>query len=260
MPHAHNDEDFKEMELWEHLAELRGRLIRGACYVFLGLVVAWAIFPSLSAIFFAPLKPMLKDVNGILVYRNFMDGFMLRFQVSLVAGLVLAIPLVTLELWGFIAPGLTRSERKACYLVFPLSLFFFFGGVYCGYSLMGVTIDYFAQYITSDFQLQQDPIKYIVFLVKMVVGFGLCFQMPVILMFLGYVGLVTSKTLREQWRMAVVGCFVVGAIATPGGDPMMMAVMAAPLALLYLTSIGLVAFVEKVRDGQEKKLSFDVAS
>jgi sec-independent protein translocase protein TatC len=176
-----------------------------------------------------------------------------------VAGLVVAIPLVTLELWGFIAPGLTRSERKACYFVFPLSVLFFFGGIFCGYELMSVTIDYFAQYIPQDVQLLQDPMKYIVFLVKMVVAFGICFQMPVVLMFLGYVGLVTSQTLREQWRLAVVGCFVVAAVATPGGDPMTMMIMAAPLALLYLASIFLVAFVEKVRDTREKKLSLDAA-
>lgn len=259
MPSEEHTEEFKEMELWEHLSELRARLIRSACYIILGLAIAWQIYPWLNQIFFAPLNPMLKRVGGEIVYTHFAQGFMLQLQVSLVAGLVVAIPLVTLELWGFIAPGLTRSERKACYFVFPLSVLFFFGGIICGYELMSVTIDYFAQYIPKDVQLLQDPMKYIVFLVKMVVAFGICFQMPVVLMFLGYVGLVTSQTLREQWRLAVVGCFVVAAVATPGGDPMTMMIMAAPLAVLYLASIFLVAFVEKIRDSREKKLSLDAA-
>jgi len=261
MPRHEPEEDFKEMELWEHLTELRTRLIRSVCYVGLGLVIAWAIYPWLNNLFFAPLAPVLKQIGGRLVYTNFTQGFMLQLQVSLVAGLVVAIPLVTLELWGFIAPGLTKTERKACYLIFPLSLFFFFMGIICGYELMNVTVAYFAQYIPKDVELLQDPLKYIVFLVKMVVAFGVCFQMPVILMFLAYVGLVNSRVLREQWRMAVVGCFVVAAIATPGGDPLTMTIMAAPLAVLYLSSIFLVAFVERVKVNQEKKaLALDAAA
>lgn len=261
MPRHEHEEDFKEMELWEHLSELRTRLIRSVCYVGLGLVIGWMIYPWLNHLFFAPLDPVLDRIHGKIVYTNFTQGFMLQLQVSLVAGLVVAIPLITLELWGFIAPGLTRNERKACYLIFPLSLFFFFMGIFVGYELMSVTVEYFAQYIPKDVELLQDPMKYIVFLVKMVVAFGVCFQMPVILMFLAYVGLVNSQVLREQWRMAVVGCFVIAAIATPGGDPLTMTIMAAPLAILYISSIVLVAFVERVRANQEKKsLALDGAA
>lgn len=261
MQQHEREEDFKEMELWEHLSELRTRLIRSVCYIGLGLVIAWMVYPWLNALFFAPLDPVLKRIGGKIVYTSFTQGFMLQLQVSLIAGLVIAIPLVTLELWGFIAPGLTRNERKACYLIFPLSLFFFFMGLVVGYELMSVTVDYFAQYIPKDVELLQDPMKYIVFLVKMVVAFGVCFQMPVILMFLAYVGLVNSRVLREQWRMAVVGCFVVAAIATPGGDPLTMTIMAAPLAVLYVSSIFLVGFVEKLRANQEKKsLALDGAA
>jgi sec-independent protein translocase protein TatC len=245
-------EDFKEMELWEHLQELRARLIRSALYVIFGLVVAWCVYPWLEQLFYAPIQPVMEKNGWKFVHRHITGGFMLRLQVSLVAGLVLAIPLVTLELWGFIAPGLTRTERKACYFVFPLSLMFFFMGVACGYVLMRTTVEYFAQFIPKSVDLLQDPVPYITFLVKMVVAFGICFQMPVILMFLAWIGLVTSKMLREQWRLAIVGCFAVGAIATPGGDPMTMSIMAAPLAVLYIGSIFLCALVERMRARKEK--------
>jgi sec-independent protein translocase protein TatC len=246
-------DDFKEMELWEHLDELRSRMIRAALYVCLGLGVAWAIYPILWKIFFDPILPIMAAKGWKIVFRHFTDGFMLRLKVSLVAGLVVAIPLVTLELWGFIAPGLTRSERKACAVVFPLSIFFFFGGVLCGYIMMSVAIGYFAQFIPDTGELLQDPLEYIMFLVKMVVAFGICFQLPVVLMFLAWVGLVNSDTLKKGWRIAVVGCFVVGAVATPGGDPMTMSVMAAPLAILYVASIYLCALVEKLRVRQDAK-------
>lgn len=257
---AHQDESFKEMELWEHLSELRTRLIRAALYVMVGLVAAWNFYPLLWKLFVAPLAPVLTQIGGKIVYTSFTQGFMLQLQVSLVAGLVIAIPLVTLEIWGFIAPGLTRSERRACYLVFPLSLFFFFMGLATGYALMSVTVSYFAQFIPKDVDLLQDPGKYITFLVKMVVAFGLCFQMPVILMFLSWIDMVSARFLRQQWRMAVVGCFAVAAIATPGGDPMTMSIMAAPLAVLYLGSIGLCTLIEKIKARRsQSELSYDAA-
>jgi sec-independent protein translocase protein TatC len=246
-------DEFKEMELWEHLDELRQRLIRAALYIAFGLAVAWMLYPVITMLFFDPIKPYLQATGGRIVFRHFMDGFMLQLKVSLVAGLVVAIPLVTFELWGFIAPGLTRNERRACKVVFPLSIFFFFAGVVCGYLMMSVALGYFVQFIPKDVELLQDPIEYIMFLVKMVVAFGVCFQMPVVLMFLAWVGLVGSDALKKGWRIAVVACFIVGAIATPGGDPMTMMVMAAPLAVLYIASIYLCALVEKLRHRQDLK-------
>jgi len=239
--------EFKEMELWEHLQELRGRLIRSVVYVFVGLAVAWALYGLVYQLFMAPLKPIMDSRGWKIFYSTITQGFMLQLQVSLVAGLVIAVPLVTLEAWGFIAPGLTRNERKACYLVVPTSIVFFLMGCVCGYLLMPVTLSYFAQFIPKDGILMQNPIDYLLFTVKMVVGFGVCFQLPIILMLLAWLGLVTSSALVEQWRMAAVGCFVVAAVATPGGDPLTMCVLASPLAILYVASIFLVRIVEKAR-------------
>lgn len=250
-------ENFKEMELWEHLAELRARLIRSALYVVAGLIVAWIFFEPIQALLKAPMEPIMRARDWKWVYRTVTEGFMIRLQVSLVAGLVLAIPLVTFEAWGFVAPGLTRNERRACAVVFPASIVFFLGGVACGYLLIGVTMNYFAQFITGDTELLQDPLMYLTFMMKMVVAFGLCFQLPLVLMFLSWIGLVSAAQLRGAWRYAVVGCFAVAAIATPGGDPMTMSIMAAPLAILYLASIALCSGVERVR---RRRGSEDTAS
>jgi sec-independent protein translocase protein TatC len=247
-------EEFKEMELWEHLAELRSRLIRGALYVLAGLIIAWIAYPWIYQLFFAPMRPVFDaHPDWRPVFRDITEGFMVRLQVALFSGLALAVPGITLEAWGFIAPGLTRSERKAFYLVVPLSLLFFFMGILCGYVVMYPSVQWFSNFIPADAQLLQSPLTYIVFMVKMVLAFGICFQLPLVLMFLSYVGMVTSTALKQHWRVAVVLCFAVGAIATPGGDPFSMALMAAPLAILFLASISLVAFVERVKLRQEKK-------
>jgi sec-independent protein translocase protein TatC len=118
-------------------------------------------------------------------------------------------------------------------------------------------VQWFSQYIPKDSGavLLQSPLTYIIFMVKMILAFGICFQLPVVLMFLAYVGMVDSHGLRSQWRMAVVLAFAIGAIATPGGDPFSMLLMAAPLWVLYIASIFLVAFVERVKDRREKKLA-----
>lgn len=247
-------EEFKEMELWEHLAELRTRLIRSAIYAIVGLALAWSLYPWIYALFFAPMKPLFaQHPDWKPVFRDITEGFMVRLQVALFSGLVLAVPAITLEAWGFIAPGLTRAERRVFYLVVPLSLLFFGLGVLCGYIVMYPSVQWFASFIPKDAQLLQSPLSYIVFMVKMVLAFGLCFQLPMVLMFLAYVGIVGSNTLRQQWRAALVACCVVAAVATPSQDPLSMMIMAAPLALLYVASIFLVAFVERVRERKEKR-------
>jgi sec-independent protein translocase protein TatC len=245
--------EFKEMELWEHLDELRTRLIRSVIYVLVGLCVAWAVYPWLRDLFFAPFKPFAEKYHWELVWTSFQQAFMFQLQMSLIAGLIIAIPLVTLEAWGFIAPGLTRNERRACYLIFPMSIFFFLFGVFCGYSLLPTTIGYFASFVSEQEKVLQAPALYLTFAVKMVVAFGACFQMPVILMFLCWIDLVSSRLLVEQWRFAVVGCFVVAAVATPSADPLTMTIMALPLAFLYLVSIFLCKLVERARADRSRR-------
>jgi sec-independent protein translocase protein TatC len=256
-------EDFKEMELWEHLAELRTRLIRSICYLVLGLVVGWAIYPWVQDLLFAPLLPFIKkDPRFGLMYDSFTGPFMLRLQVAFFSGLGIAIPLLTLEAWGFIAPGLTRAERKACYLVFPMSLVFFFMGIVCGYVIMQPSLAWFMSFFEGDPMsgvLLQKPQLYLMFMVKMILAFGVCFQLPLVLMFLAYVGLVSSQALLAHWRMGVVACTVVAAVATPGGDPFSMFLMALPLAVLYLASIALCRMVENYKARREKNAETQIA-
>lgn len=257
-----HEENFKEMELWEHLAELRARMIRSLIYVGVGMVVAWMIYPWLWKILMAPANVAMKQIGGIWMYRHITSAFMAQFQISLVAGLVIALPLMTLELWGFIAPGLTRTERRGFYVCVPLSLFFFAFGITCGYLSLPMAFGYFASFFLpqeggAGFGLQQDPIQYLLFVVKMLVGFGLVFQLPVILMFLGYIGMVTSATLKAHWRLALVACSVIAAVATPSPDAMTMLMMTVPLCILYLASIWMVAFVEKIRERRIYRPRYD---
>lgn len=245
-------EEFKEMELWEHLAELRARLIRSVIYILLGLVVGWILYEQTYRLIWSPMEAVMKQhPEWKIIFKSFHEAFILKLQVSLVSGLLIALPLVTLEIWGFIAPGLTRNEKKACYVVFPLSIAFFFLGVATGFMIMTPSVQWFTSFIPKDVPLFQEPNAYIIFLIKMILAFGICFQLPIVLMFLSWIGMVTTRGLASQWRMWLVGCVVIAAVATPGGDPFSMFLMSGPLAVLYFASLGLCAMVERIKKRSE---------
>jgi len=249
---ADEREDFREMELWEHLAELRSRLIRSASYLLVGVIIGWIAFDALWTVLFAPLEPQLKRVGGQVIFTNFTDPFVLRLQVAIIAGIAIALPFITMELWGFVSPGLTRNERKVCRIIFPMSVCFFMLGIVVGYSVMTPSVQWFLKLLPPDTQLLQQPNQYMTFMARMILAFGVTFQLPLVLMALCYIGLIQSRTLVEQWRFAVVGCVILGAVTTPGGDPFSMMLMAVPLAVLYGASIFFCRWVERFKERQER--------
>jgi sec-independent protein translocase protein TatC len=244
--------DDREMELFDHLAELRARMVRAIIYIIIGMILAWNVHdPVLHQV----VTPLLEErnVNITWAFTHVLEPFMLRIQVALVGGIALAFPFVMLELWGFVAPGLTRNERRGVYLVAPLSIILFFFGAACGWLVLKPSLGYFLSFLnqgTFSPGLIQNPNRYLLFVVKLVLAFGICFQLPVVLMFFASTGLLTSRMMMQYWRHAVVTLAVVGAVATPSNDPLTMMMMAAPLIVLYAGSIGLVKLVERWRAGR----------
>jgi sec-independent protein translocase protein TatC len=246
----------REMELWEHLSELRSRIFRALIYLVVGAIVGGFLYPAvLKPAVEKPLEPLIHKYHIVMAFRHITGPFMLELQVAIIAGLILALPLLTLELWGFVAPGLTREERKGFYFVVPLSLFFFFLGVATAYFILPSAFGYFAGFLyqSSDIstQLIQDPVMYYSFVMKMLLAFGIVFQLPVVLMFLAWIGLVNTRMMKQNWRYAIVGCSVVGAVATPSNDAPSMIMMVVPLIILYFASIWLVGIVERIRAKKE---------
>jgi sec-independent protein translocase protein TatC len=244
----------REMELWEHLSELRGRIVRVLLYLVVGAIAGWFLYPTvLKPLIERPLTPLIAKYHIVMAFKHLTGPFMLQLQVAVIAGLILVLPLLTLELWGFVAPGLTRDERKGFYFVVPLSLFFFFLGVATAYFILPSAFRYFASFLYPNpnsplhTDLIQDPVLYWTFVMKMLLAFGVVFQLPVVLMFLAWIGLVTSTLLKKNWRHAIVGCSVLAAVATPSNDAPSMIMMGVPLIILYFASIWLVGIVERVR-------------
>ena len=244
-------------ELGEHLAELRYRLIRAAIYVAVGMMAMYAISPLLLHVVLSPIKDALSEIAakmpadqrnlpGSIVFHSFFEPFFLRVQLSLVAGIVVAMPFITFEIWGFVLPALTAKERHSVRLVAPFSVLLFVFGAALAYFIMPAAVHWFLLYL-ADYPgavLLQDPQDYILFLVKMILAFGLVFQLPIMMMGLGRFGIIRSAMLTKYWRYIVVGITAAAMIITPSNDPFSMIVMAIPLVILFFISIWLVKLVE----------------
>lgn len=235
----------REMELTEHLAELRTRLIRSLCYVAVGVGVAWALYPWIYATLTKPVLSLRSGIQWDWIFVNFIEPFMVRLQVSAIAGVIFVFPLLILEAWGFVSPALTRTERRAVYLVAPLCVLLFLCGVALTILVLPAGLRWLLGFLPPETRLMQKVTDYVLFLVKMCLAFGIMFQLPVAMLFLAKVGLVNSRSLARYWRQAIVLSAAAAAIITPSADAFTMLAATAPLTVLYGLSILLVKCVER---------------
>lgn len=234
----------KELELLDHLGELRGRLFRSIVFIAIGMAVAWVFFDQIYALLLQPAINVLSKTGMKFLQTTFVQGFTLRMQVSLIGGLILAAPFWTTELWLFIAPGLTKQERKALYFVAPLSIALFAFGVFLCFIAMPRALDWFVSLAPPNTELRPDVARTLVFFVQMYLAFGLMFELPIVMMFFAKIGLVNTRLMIRFWREATVVIAVGAAVMTPSNDAFTMLMMAVPMVALYFLSILLVRMVE----------------
>lgn len=237
----------RRAELVEHLAELRSRLIACVVFIAIGMIIAWFAYDRIFAFLTKPMAETLRQLDSKFLLTGFPEAFMIRMQICLVAGLIIMSPLVIWQIWAFVSPGLTPSEKRPLKWIAPLSVVLFASGVVLCYFIMPAAFKWFASYVPKGAELRPSVQASVLFAVKMLFAFGVVFQLPVVLMLLAMVGIVDSRMLKENWRIAMVAVSVVAAIATPSSDAFSMLCMAIPVAGLYLFSILLVWLVEGER-------------
>jgi len=235
--------DDKGMSLIEHLSELRLRLTRSAYSIFFGMCLAWGISDHLFNLIRKPIQQYLP--GGGLVYTGPIDKFMAHIKIAFVAGLVLSAPFWLYQLWKFISPALYKNEKKMA------SGFIFFGTIQF---VLGVLFSYFIvlpmafKFLMSfggDIDKPMITIdQYMSFFTQTAIVFGLTFEMPVVISFLGIAGLVSQRFLKENRKYAVVGITVVSGIVAPP-DALSMILLMIPLWVMYEISILIVGFFEK---------------
>ncbi|MEN6546775.1 MAG: twin-arginine translocase subunit TatC [Armatimonadia bacterium] len=234
---------------WDHLEVFRGVLIRSVIYIAAGATAGWMYRQRIFEILRYPAEEAVRRA-GIhdFAFRIFdpAGGIVLMMQASLLLGVLLSAPLWLTELAFFIAPGLKPGERRLVFALLPLAIVLFLSGAgFCYY----ISPTVFAFLFTFTLSLGVTPevtlVSYLYFLMRLVLVFGLVFEMPLVVMLLVQFGVVSSRALLRAWRLAVVIIFIFAAVATPTTDPFTMLTMALPMTLLYFLSIGLGRLVER---------------
>ncbi len=231
------------MTFTEHLEELRWGLIKSFAAVMLAFFSCFFFSDRIVAFMIAPLKRGLQPGES-LIGTGVTEAFFFEMKVALVAGVFLASPVIFYQIWRFIAPGLNESEKK---LVIPFVLFtsFFFiaGAYFCYWGVLPVAFQYFVeQYRSLDVSPEIRIGEYFTFFSRMVLAFGITFELPLFTLFLVRLGIWDYRFMWRTFRYAIIVIFIVAAILTPGPDVASQLLLAVPLTILYLLSIG-VAYV-----------------
>lgn len=231
-----NEDDGKTMGLMDHLNELRARLVRCCIAVGLGFLVCWSV---VDPIFNALVNPLLAVLppGSHAQYTTLPEGFFTRMYIAFVAGVFAASPVVFYQIWSFIAPGLYDEEKRHIIPVAILSaLFFAAGGAFCYLVVFPYAFSFFVSFSTSEIVVTPKISDYLSFVLKLILAFGLIFEMPLFALFLSRMGLITASLMRSTRRYAILGIFIVAAILTPP-DVVSQLLMACPMILLYEISI-----------------------
>jgi sec-independent protein translocase protein TatC len=219
---------------WEHLTELRTRLLRAMIGVLVGTAAVGAYSERLYRWLMAPVLESLPESARALHYTSSLEPFFVYFKVALYGGIFAATPVVLYQLWQFIAPGLYKKEKKVVLpFLFFGTLLFYVGGAFCYYGVMPYAFPAMFAIAGADMRPILTMSEQLSLVLAMVLGFGIVFELPVIIAFLAMIGVVDARMLSKYRRYAVVVNVAVAAIITPTGDPLNLALMAVPMVVFY---------------------------
>ncbi|MGE0057804.1 MAG: twin-arginine translocase subunit TatC [Dehalococcoidia bacterium] len=243
VPDEHGGSD-KNLTLLEHLQELRNRLMICTIALVLGMVASFYKVTNWTLEWMQePARDRVENFH--LIFTQPLEYWTTYFQVSLLIGLTLAMPIIVWQLLAFVGPGLTRNEKRWAYpLVGGISFMFVLGCLFAYYVELPPALNFLLDTGNSDIEPFISVQKYVGFVTKMLLVNGLAFQTPMVVMGLAKIGIVTSRKLLGWWRFAIVGAFIISAIITPSIDPVTQTLVAGPMVFLYFFGIALAKLVE----------------
>lgn len=233
------------MSLMEHLEELRRRLIHSALYLIGGFFLMWGLHERIYGLMERPIRFALiqHHMSTQLAYFNPMDPFNMYLKISFMAGCIVACPFVLYEVWLFISPGLYQNEKRYVVPFMSATILLFLAGAYFGYRwVYPGSLDFLLSF-NKDFRPVIEINEYTDLFLTVILGLGITFELPILVMFLSLFGIVTPKFLWKNIRYAILLIFIIAAIITPTPDVLTMCVFATPMLTLYLLSIGVAWFV-----------------
>ncbi|MET9514058.1 twin-arginine translocase subunit TatC [Streptomyces sp. NPDC002994] len=256
------------MPLVEHLRELRNRLAKGVLAIMAVTIVALVYSEDLMKFMTKSVPKCPPNVTSdggncaIVSFNTLTAPFTVTIQVSLVAGLVISSPVWLYQLWAFVAPGLHKNEKKYTYAFVGAAVPLFSAGAYLAYLILPISVKVLLSLTPGGSANILSLGDVLDFTLRMVLVFGLAFELPLILVMLNLTGILTGRRMLGWWRGVIMGVFLFGAIITPTTDPVGMLALAGPITLLYFMAVGFSVLNDKrrARNNPDAELDDDEAS
>ena len=249
-----NESNFEEMSLIEHITELRKRLLWSFLYILIVFIVCFYFADQLFSFLALPLVNLLDVENGQgFIYTALQEAFFTELKIAFFFSLFFSFPLIAIQIWKFIAPGLYKNEKRA-FLPFLIAtpILFFAGGSMVYYLIAPLAWKFFLSYQNMNstgipIRLEAKMGEYLSLMMRFIFAFGLAFQLPVVLGLLAKANLVSYQDLKKFRKYAIVLSFLAAAFLTPP-DPFSQISLALPIIILYEISIFIAKSIQKKND------------
>lgn len=245
-------ENDQEMPLVSHLTELRTRLLRCVAAIFLIFAGLFYFAQKIYTLVSAPLRQYLPE-GATMIATDVASPFLTPFKLTMIVAVFLAMPVILHQVWGFIAPGLYKHEKRIAVPLLVSSIILFYGGMAFAYFLVfPIIFHFFASVTPEGVSMMTDIASYLDFVMTLFFAFGVAFEIPVAVVLLIWIGVVDVEYLRKIRPYVIIGCFVVGMILTPP-DIFSQTLLAVPMWLLFELGILAGSMVRKRSQDDESE-------
>jgi sec-independent protein translocase protein TatC len=208
-------------------------------------VIGWFLYPQLITFLLHPYNDIQSLTDGKLLATGPTDGFAIRLKLTMYVAIAFAMPVLLWQIWRFISPGLYKHERKYALPFVISAIVLFLMGAAIAYWTLPKALDWLSTIGGSEITQAYTADKYFQLIAYMMLAFGICFEFPILLVFIQMAGIVSNKQLRGVWRQTVVGITVIVAVATPSNDPISMLALTVPLVVFFFGAVGIGWVIER---------------